>query len=104
MLKIQGRVTHREINSIIFSNRHGVEYGHFDVTEGLLYSARDCSFSYQLEKLFLWLILPHAIKKPVCLRSLKRKQISHNTCLCYGFGITGFDCKFFVCEMPSLLV
>ena len=32
MLKIQGRVTHREINSIIFTNRHVVEYGHFDVT------------------------------------------------------------------------
>lgn len=50
MLKIKGRVTHRVINGVIFRNRHVVEYGHFNVTEGLLYSGKDHSFSYQLEK------------------------------------------------------
>lgn len=81
MPKIKGRVTHREINGVIFRNRHVVEYGHFDVTEGLLYSGKAHSFSYQLEKMFLWLVLPHAIKITSCLRSLKCKQFSHNTCV-----------------------
>lgn len=66
MMKLQGRMTHTEINSIIFSNRQVTECEKFYMTEALLYSERDHSFSYLLEKFFLLLILtmhktPHVL-------------------------------------------
>lgn len=44
MMKLQGRMTHTEINSIIFSNRQVTECEKFYMPEGLLYSERDHFF------------------------------------------------------------